>query len=218
MSCLDSISNELKALSCKLNEREEELTTFSRRMVAQEKMIENQEKVFEQREAACKDSTRPSNCCELKAQITQVKALKRHMEDMSSSYSAELCKKRRQMEAMQMELCCLHTQIKKLQRNQKTEQDMRQLTRINALETDKHLLTLTLNATRSFYFDVITLEKSATCVPLTSGQITSFEGIVGLWSQCDNFTGDVWFPFQCPLTKTITTPVKDLGWEQYCLH
>ena len=215
-SCLDSIGNKLKELSCKLNEREEELTTFSQRMAVQEKMIENQEK--EQRDATCRDSVPPSNRCEieLKAQMTQVRALKRRMEDMSSTYTAELCKKRRQMEAMQTELRCLHTHIKKLQCNQRTEQDQKQLTKISALENDKRLLTLTLNATRSFYFDVITLEQSATCVPLTSGQITSFEGIVRLWYQYNNFTGDVWFPFQCPLTNAITTPVKDLGWNQLC--
>ena len=209
-SCFDTMSSELRRISNKLNEREEELTTFSRRMETQEKMIENQEKAAL---GTCECEDNAHRCCEmeLRAQMTQVKALKRQIEDMSTNHATELSKKRRQMDVIQADLRCLRSQIKHLEHNQKTEQ--RQLARIGALETDNHLLTSTLNAARAFCFDVITLEQSATCVPLTSGQMTSLEGIVGLWAQHDSFTGDVWFPFQCPLTKTITTPIKDLGWH-----
>lgn len=69
----------------------------------------------------------------------------------------------------------------------------------------------TIDTARAQFVDCITLEENANCIPLTSGQMTNFEGLVRIWLSQDSFNGDVWFPFSCPITKKTTMPVADLS-------
>ena len=69
----------------------------------------------------------------------------------------------------------------------------------------------TITTTKNQFADCITLEENANCIPLTSGQLISFEGLIRIWLFNDQFNGNIWFPFSCPLTKKTTTPVADLS-------
>ena len=68
-----------------------------------------------------------------------------------------------------------------------------------------------LNMAQSMFMDPITLDQDATCIPLTSGQVINLKGLVELWIFDNRFTGDMWYPFPCPITKMMTYPVRDLG-------
>jgi hypothetical protein len=124
-------------------------------------------------------------------------------------------------ERHQMQIKNLESEIQSLKEQAeefettKTELEYAKQKEVEAIHLKVVSLTGTIRAAQAAFVDSITLEQNATCVPLSSGQFTNLEGLVKIWAHDDNFNGDVWFPFQCPLTKTTTAPVKDVG-EESC--
>jgi len=89
------------------------------------------------------------------------------------------------------------------------ENEMRQLTS----ECDR--LRGTIESAQDLFFDCITLHNLPG-VLLTSGHMLNLEGLIGIWLDDTSFTGDIWFPFQCPLTNRTTAPVHELSeWIVY---
>ena len=78
---------------------------------------------------------------------------------------------------------------------------------------DRDQLRDMVDAAKENFTDCITLHSSPG-VLLTSGQMLNLEGIVGVWLNSPRFNGDIWFPFQCPLTNKTTTPVRDMS--EFC--
>jgi len=74
----------------------------------------------------------------------------------------------------------------------------------------------TINAACENFTDCITLQRRAGIL-LTSGQMLDLEGLLGIWLSKPRFNGDIWFPFECPLTKKTTTPVHELS-EFFWFH
>jgi hypothetical protein len=78
------------------------------------------------------------------------------------------------------------------------------------LVTERDKLKGAIKAAQETFHDCITLQNRPG-VLLTSGQMLDLEGIVSLWLNSPRFNGDIWFPFQCPLTYRTTTPVHELS-------
>ena len=81
---------------------------------------------------------------------------------------------------------------------------------VEKLTAEKAALKAILDSAKDNFTDCITLSTSPG-VLLTSGQMLNLDGIVGMWLNSPRFNGDIWFPFQCPLTNKTTTPVRDLS-------
>ena len=81
---------------------------------------------------------------------------------------------------------------------------------VEKLTTDKAALKAILDSAKENFTDCITLNTSPG-VLLTSGQMLNLDGIIGMWLNSPRFNGDIWFPFQCPLTNKTTTPVRDMS-------
>ena len=83
-------------------------------------------------------------------------------------------------------------------------------TAVEKLTAERNALKDILESAKETFTDCITLTTSPG-VLLTSGQMLTLDGLVGMWLNSPRFNGDIWFPFQCPLTNKTTTPVRDMS-------
>jgi hypothetical protein len=173
---------------------------------SQEHQLKQSEAKFE---GSCKIVTRLK--MDLDARDDIIKELKQQAVEQTQALAEQHNAKVRDLDA---EVQTLRSQIEVFEAN-RMESERTKDDQIDALQLQVQDLASTIRVAQHHFIDSITLEKNATPVPLTSGQFTNLEGLVRIWVYDDNFNGDVWFPFQCPLTKTTTAPVKDMS---ECCH
>jgi chromosome segregation ATPase len=82
---------------------------------------------------------------------------------------------------------------------------------INTLTMLVNKQNTTLKEACGNLIDPITAELSSNLVLLESGQPISLEGIVTIWMNMENFSGDPYSAIPCPTTRLLVGPVKDQG-------
>ena len=192
----DTLAAEAQEAKAQLQTNNVKITALSIRLNEQDDVIKEQESRLNVQDEKFKQTT--EIMVNFKEDILEKQEMIQELEEKVETYHSLVTKQNAQINEQKSQIIRLELEKRNIEDKIKTHSEY-------------------VHAAQEQFIDCITLDQNANCILLTSGQHTNLEGIVKIWMYNDNFSGDVWFPFQCPVTKTTTMPVRDLCEFLICL-
>jgi predicted nuclease with TOPRIM domain len=151
-------------------------------------------------------------CKEKDEKILELEA---RLKEMKDEFECQMEEERVRVRQLMIECNDLELQLDAVHDELKTNQFQlgqanSMLDEYKTMQANSEEANVMLQAARQQFTDPITTENRG-CILLTTGQLMDLEGLIRTWLAADDFTGDVWFPIKCPITKRITHPVREMG-------
>jgi chromosome segregation ATPase len=198
-----SVAAEAQETKAQLLDSKDKLTTLLNRVSEQDGVIQEQEARLNEQDKKFRQITEYVAKC--KGKVIEKGEAINALEQRVQTFQRLVADQQKEIKDQKSQVVKLE-QIRDMGRTKQMEFQSER----NALEDRLKTQSDFVHAAQEQFTDCITLDQNANCILLTSGQHTNLEGIIKIWMHNENFNGDVWFPFQCPVTKTTTMPVRDL--------